>query len=175
MAEQTLGKHCTFEGNHGCADQDKDSITRTLDTRDIFKEQLKDLCDGNLLWRNRKMSDLGFAPHRFTSAEKPLCTASLGLLQLCAMVQKNYKQRASSSKEHQSALKFAKWAAQRRFILMGAMADGASEILNATRFFDTEGFDPTETRAELSKLVTVTDILFRLRRCLDIGSISDFL
>ena len=87
----------------------------------------------------QQVNDLGFAPHRFASAAKPMTRISLFFHPFLATVAQIDLERRGKE-EGKSAEAFLEWISIERTVQFSMLADCANENLSLTRLVDYQGF-----------------------------------
>ena len=117
-----------------------------------FSQRFKNLFASNIHALEQSLSvvkaheflkDLGFAPHRFESLQKPLSRIVLFFHPFLATLTQIAHER-KGSEEGQAALSFLQWLTVERCLLAGMMADAGEENLCLTRMVDYQGFPLAE-------------------------------
>eukprot|EP00434_Breviolum_minutum_P041240 symbB.v1.2.036683.t1/scaffold5231.1/size29550/3 len=94
------------------------------------------------------VKDLGFAPHRFESAAKPLSRVVLffhPFLQTLSRIAAERKNEESG----RAALRFLRWLNCERCLQLAMLGDCATETLELTRLVDYEGFPVDELPCQI--------------------------
>ena len=130
-----------------------DSPTRLIQNSQVFQGyfagNIRRISPGTAAVKVQEhVKDLGFAPHRFESACKPLTRIVLlwpAFIATVVQIAQERKQEAAG----RSASNFLAWLTPERCLQLGMLADAAIENLELTRMLDWQGFPVEELPSQI--------------------------
>lgn len=103
-------------------------------------------------------AQLGYAPQRMSSTQKPLARACINMEAIIALAHEVVRTR--SDKPKQQAQEFLDQLTPHRLLLLGLLADSGDEVASVVRFFDTKGYDLAAVPTLLHTFISRVDELF---------------
>ena len=171
----------TFNGILQCKEvkdkmvQSRKSPAKIIHNSVQFQEQYSDAVIGEQIWKSRKLKDLGMSACKFNSIARPLVRMTLTFHATCSSMNKIWEVRDASSEEAVAAVEFAEWLELDHALLLGFMADAATEGVKLIRNWEPENSEVSSyIEHSLLFLKTVT-VLFKERKVLDGSTFGAFM
>ena len=117
----------------------------------------------------RTIKEMGLAPHRFNSTEKPLVRASMTQPELRSVAQAIWQLRGPTTREGGVAVAFLKLLDCEKGVLQGMMVDGGCEALTVPRAWEPESSSMAMFQESAQHFLKAAVVLFKHRKCLTFG------
>ena len=155
--------------------QSRKSPGKIIHNSQQFQEQYNDAKIGERIWNNRKLKDLGMSACKFNSIARPLVRMVLTFHATCSQMNTIWQHRDASSEEAVAAVAFAEWLQLDHALLLGFMADAATEGVKLIRNWEPENGDVSSyIEYSMIFLHTVT-VLFKERKVFDGSTFGAFM
>ena len=155
--------------------QSRKSPAKIIHNSQQFQEQYSDAVVGERIWNNRKLKDLGMSACKFSSVSRPFVRMTLTFHATCSQMNTIWQHRDTSSEEAVAAVAFAEWLELDHAILLGFMADAASEGLKLVRNWEPENSDVSSYVEDFLVFIQTVTVLFKERKVLEGSTFSAYM